>query len=143
MILLDVNVLLAAHREDHPHHPTVRPWLDGMVAGDENFSVPDSVWVSFIRISTNRRIFGVPTPLDEAFAFLNALRAQPGYLAIGPAAGSLKLFERVCKGSEAVGDLAPDAYLAVLAMEQGATLVSLDRDFARFPELRWRLPAAG
>jgi len=33
-----------------------------------------------------------------------------------------------------------DAYLAAIAIEQGAMLVSLDRDFARFDRLRWQLP---
>jgi hypothetical protein len=33
-----------------------------------------------------------------------------------------------------------DAYLAALAIETGAVLVSADRDFARFPGLRRREP---
>ena len=34
----------------------------------------------------------------------------------------------------------PDAYLAALAIEHGATWITTDRGFARFPGLRWRLP---
>src|ERR671925_32603 len=58
--LLDVNVVLAAHRGDHPHHQPVRAWFDETVAGDEPFAVPDLVWASFLRLATNRRIFEVP-----------------------------------------------------------------------------------
>ena len=36
------------------------------------------------------------------------------------------------------GNLVPDAYLAALALEQGAELVTLDRGFGRYPRLRWR-----
>jgi hypothetical protein len=140
VILLDVNVLVAAHRADHPQHDGVRPWFDELTSGDEPFSVPDVVWAGFVRISTNRRIFRPPTPLDGAFAFLNAIRAQRAYIATEPGPRRLGLFELVCTGAEAAGDLAADAYLAALAIEQGATLVSMDRDFARFPDLRWRLP---
>lgn len=140
MILLDVNVVLAAHRADHPHHGAVRPWLDGLLERKQPFAVPDIAWAAFIRIATNRRIFTVPTPIDDAFEFLRAVRAQPGHLAIAPGSGHLTLFERLCRDADASGDLAADAYLAALAIEQGATLVSLDRDFARFPDLRWRLP---
>jgi predicted nucleic acid-binding protein len=50
------------------------------------------------------------------------------------------VFERLCRESDASGDLAADAYLAALAVEGGADLISLDRDFARFAALRWRKP---
>jgi len=62
-----------------------------------------------------------------------ALRAVPGAFA-------LALFEKVCRESDAIGDLRPDVYLAALAIEQGAALASLDRDFARFEQLRWERP---
>lgn len=140
MILLDVNVLLAAHRADHPHHELVRPWFDRLLAGSEPFSVPDIAWASFIRISTNRRIFTVPTPLADAFEFLRTVRAQPAHLPLKPGPDHLEAFEQLCHEADAPGDLAADAYLASLAVDQGATLVSLDRDFARFPRLRWKLP---
>jgi toxin-antitoxin system PIN domain toxin len=143
VILLDVNVVLAAHRQDHPHHATVRPWFDGLVRGDDRFSVPDVVWASFVRIATNRRIFHVPTSLEEAFEFLRSVRSQSGYVATTPGPRHLGVFETLCNEGDAMGDLAADAYLAALAVDQGAEVISLDRDFARFPGLRWRLPESG
>lgn len=140
MILLDVNVLLAAHRADHPHHELVRPWLDELVAGGEPFGTLDVVWASFIRISTNRRIFTLPTPLADAFAFARAIRDQPQHVPIAPGDRHFDLFERLCRDADALGDLAFDAYLAAFAIEQGCALASLDRDFARFPSLRWVRP---
>jgi len=41
------------------------------------------------------------------------------------------------------GNLVPDAHLAVLALEHGATLHSSDHDFARLASLRWIDPLAG
>ncbi|KAU49956.1 toxin VapC31, partial [Mycobacterium tuberculosis TKK_05MA_0020] len=49
MFLLDANVLLAAHRGDHPNHRTVRPWFDRLLAADDPFTVPNLVWASFLR----------------------------------------------------------------------------------------------
>lgn len=140
MILLDVNVLLAAHRDDHPHHASVRPWFDGLLARSEGFAVPDTVWASFVRIATNRRIFTVPTPLADAFSFVRAVRAQPHHVALTPSERHVELFEELCLAADATGDLAADAYVAAIAVEHDCELVSLDRDFARFPRLRWRLP---
>lgn len=132
MLLLDVNVALAAHRGDHPHHEAVRPWFDDVVGGDEPFAVPTGVWWSFLRLSTNRRIFAVPTPLADAFAFVDATSAQPNHLALAPGAGHVDLLRRVCTGADAVGDLVPDAVIAAIALEHACTVATLDRDFARF-----------
>jgi predicted nucleic acid-binding protein len=35
-----------------------------------------------------------------------------------------------------------DAWYAALAIEWGCEWVTLDRDYARFPGLRWRVPKA-
>jgi hypothetical protein len=39
-------------------------------------------------------------------------------------------------------NLLPDAHLAALSMEYGLTLMTTDRDFARFSGLRWENPLA-
>lgn len=140
MILFDVNVVLAAHRDDHPHHGLVRPWFDEVLARDRPFMVPDTVWASFVRLATNRRVFEVPTPLDDAFGFCWAVRGQPAHVALDPGEAHLAIFERICRQYDASGDLAADAYVAALALEHGCTLASLDRDFARFDELDWVRP---
>jgi predicted nucleic acid-binding protein len=36
-----------------------------------------------------------------------------------------------------------DARFAALAIEAGCEWITLDRDYARFPGLRWRVPQAG
>lgn len=135
MIVLDVNVVVAVHRDDHPHHGLVRPWFDELVEGDERFTVPDVAWASFVRISTNRRVFELPTPTAEAFAFMGSVRAQRGYEAIGTAERHVQLFEQLCLAHDVSGNLVTDAYLAAIALEQGARFATLDGDFARFGQL--------
>jgi len=132
VFLLDVNVVLAAHRQDHPHHRAIRDWFDAMLGGEEPFTVPTLVWGSFLRLSTHRRVFEVPTPREEAFAFIEATCAQPLHLAVGPGARHLPLLRRLCDEADAVGDLVADAVLAAIALEHSCEIVTLDRDFARF-----------
>lgn len=143
MQLLDVNVLLAAHRGDHPLHPVARPWFNRLLAADESFTVPTVCWTSFLRLATHRRVFTVPTPLDEAFAFLDATCAQPHHLLLGPGPGHLGLVRRLCTEGGAVGDLVPDTVIGALALEHGCQVVTFDRDFARFPSVAHRLLRAG
>lgn len=140
MKLLDVNVVLGAHRDDHPHFEPARRWLEDLLGSSEPFSVPDVVAGSFVRLATNRRIFLVPTPLEDAFAYVRALRDQPAHQSLFPGPRHLDLFERLCRDADATGDLAADAQVAAIAVEHGAEVVSFDRDFARFADLRWSRP---
>jgi toxin-antitoxin system PIN domain toxin len=142
VLLLDVNVVLAAHRDDHPHHAPARAWLDAMLTGGERFTVPALVWSSFLRLATNRRIFEVPTPRADAFAFVEAVCAQPLHVGVGPGPRHLVLLRSLCDEADAVGDLIADATIAALAVEHGCEVVTLDRDFARFPSVRHRRPEA-
>lgn len=136
MFLLDVTVVLAAHRGDHPDHGIVRPWFDELMACDEPFAVPSMVWASFLRITTNRRIFEVPSPRSEAFAFIDATCAQPHHLLIRPGPRHLTLLRELCEEADMSGDLVPDAVLAAIAVEHHCDVVTLDRDFARFASVR-------
>lgn len=112
-----------------------------MLAAQARFAVPALVWGSFLRLATNRRVFEVPTPRAEAFAFAEATCAQPAYLAIGPGPRHLLLLRELCDEGDASGDLVADAVIAALAAEHGAEVVTLDRDFARFPSVPHRRPA--
>lgn len=143
MLVFDVNVLVAAFRADHPHHDHVRPWLTSTLAKGTTFHVPDLVWVGFLRIATNRRIFAVPATLQEAFGFVAALRAQAGYRAVGFDPDLLSTWERSCVDGQAGGDLVPDAYIAAVAQRISGIVVTRDRDFQRFDGLRTVDPASG
>jgi uncharacterized protein len=138
--LLDVNVVLAAHRDDHPHFEVARAWLDELLVTRSPFGIPDLVAGSFLRIATNRRIFSIPTPVAAAFEYLRSLRGQPAHTNLAPGPRHLELFERLCRDADASGDLISDAQLAAIAIEHACELVSFDRDFARFADLRWIRP---
>lgn len=59
-----------------------------------------------------------------------------------PTARFRKILGRLVRDHQIHGALMPDAYLAALAVDHGAALVSTDADFARFGELRWVNPIA-
>ena len=50
------------------------------------------------------------------------------------------IFAGLCLSAGPKGNLVPDAYLAALAIESGSEWITTDRDFSRFPGLRWRHP---
>ena len=51
-----------------------------------------------------------------------------------------EIFIRLCRAARVNGNLVPDAYLAALAIESGSEWITTDRDYSRFPGLRWRHP---
>ena len=140
MLLPDLNVLIGAHRSDSPMHTRCREWLRAAYAGEEAFGICPPVLIGLVRILTHPRVFRPPDTHDQAFAFLRSLVGHPNALLLNPGRDHLGLFEDLCRRADAHGDLVTHAYLAALALETGAVLVSADRDFARFPDLRWREP---
>lgn len=143
MILADVNVLVYASRDDLSEHAEYRAWLEQMVGAPEPFAISDAVLASQLRIVTDPRLFGVPTPMDQALEFVESLRAQPRARLITPGEDHWSIFSALCRSSGARGNLVPDAWLAALAIEHGCEFVTADKDFARFEGLRWRHPLAG
>lgn len=140
VLLLDVNVVVAAHRDDHRFYAAAGTWFEALLEDAAPFAVPMIVWASFLRLVTNRRIFDPPTPLAAAFAFLEATCAQPQHLHLNPGHDHLRLLRRVCQEANATADLISDAVVAAIALEHGAVVVSLDRDFARFPSIDFLVP---
>lgn len=113
----------------------VRAWFDRLMAGGGDFGVPSTVWASFLRLVTNRRIFDMPTTAADAFAFIEAVRLQPGYLPTEPGPRHWVLLQRLCEEADVLGDLVPDAVIGAIAVEHAAQVATLDRDFARFAEV--------
>jgi toxin-antitoxin system PIN domain toxin len=142
VLLPDVNVLVAAHREAVPVHREARAWLVSALEGDAPVALCLPVVSGFIRVSTSPRVFDPPSTLAEVFGFVRSLAAHPATLWVNPGRQHLRLLERLCGGADARGDLVSDAVIATLAIEAGATVISYDRDFGRFGGLAWRPPAA-
>lgn len=143
MILPDVNVLVGAFRSDAPHHARLRGWLEDAVAAVEPVGLTDAVLGGTLRVLTHPRVFDPPTALDAALDQVAALRAADGVVRVAPGPRHWETVDRLCREADARGNLVADAQHAAVAVEHGATWVTLDRDFARFPGLRWTSPLAG
>lgn len=137
MLLPDVNVLLAGFRPDHAHHPIARSFLDGARGGPTPLGLSDVALSGVLRLATNSRIFPRPDTTGSVLDYVEVLLDDPAVLlTAGPSHWTR--FIELCRTLLLRGNLVPDAYLAALALDQGAEFVTLDRGFARYPHLRWR-----
>ncbi|PRX49264.1 hypothetical protein B0I33_103298 [Prauserella shujinwangii] len=140
MRIFDVNVFVYAFREDLPRHGEYRPWVESRLAGAEPVGVSEFVLSGFLRVVTNHRVFREPTTPEDALAFCAAVRHAPAAVPVRAGDRHWMVFEELCRTVAAKGNTVADVYHAALAIEHGATWVSADRDFAKFPGLSWELP---
>ena len=141
MLLVDVNVLVYAFRDDAPDHERYAAWLEDLINADEAYGLSDLVLSGFLRVVTHPRIFAQPAPMDRALQFVEVIRGRPQCVPIAPGPRHWEIFTRLCRTTGVRGNLVPDAYLAALAIESGSEWITTDRDYARFPGLRWRMPS--
>ena len=140
MDLLDVNVLVNAHRRDAPRHGEFVRFVQSLVDGDQPFAIPVVVFSGFLRVVTHPRIFNPPSKFGDALIFVEQLRLQAHCIPVVPGAAHWGIFVDICQKGAARGSLVSDAYIAAMAVEMGAELVTDDRGFGRWPGLRWRHP---
>lgn len=140
MKLPDVNVLVSALRPDAPDHETCRTWLTTTANHPSPFALTSVVLSGAVRVLTHPRVFDPPSRTADVLAELQRLRAHPTAVLVEPGPRHWTLFTGLCEQSDVRGNLVPDAWLAALAIEHGCTLVTRDRDFARFDGLAWETP---
>jgi len=140
MLLPDVNVLVYAHRGDAPEHERYAAWLTTLATASEPFALSELVCSAFVRIVTNRKVWKTPTSVDQALAFIEALRTRANARTLCHGPESWQIFAQLCVAAQARGKLVADAYHAALAIEHGCEFITADADFSRFPDLRWRHP---
>jgi toxin-antitoxin system PIN domain toxin len=140
VILPDVNVLIYAFRKDVPEHAICNLWLTAVVASDARFGLSRLALAALIRITANARLLRGPSSLAEAFTFCDYLLAQPNCHAVEPGERHWEIFQRLCRETGAAGPRVTDAWYAALAIEWDCRWITFDRDYARFPGLRWSVP---
>ncbi|MCC6124257.1 MAG: PIN domain-containing protein [Pirellulales bacterium] len=59
---------------------------------------------------------------------------------VSPGEKHWEIFLNLCKAVDARGNMISDAYLAAIAIESDCEWVTADRDYTRFPGLRWKHP---
>lgn len=142
MHCVDVNVLVNAVVTTSPHHVTARQTLDRLRRSPGGLGLFSTVVAGFLRVSTNRRVLKEPLDLNAALGVVDTLTASPFVSIINPGSGHWPIFRALVDRHRPRAHDLTDTWLAAAAMEINATWVSFDRDFLRFPGLKWVDPGA-
>lgn len=140
MLVIDVNVLIDAYWTGAERHGPVCDWIGRAILDGEPLAIPGVVASGFMRVATNRRVFRERASIETTLAFLEALLAEPRVQRIEPGPRHWAIFSDLCQRTGAIGNHVPDAWIAAIAIENHATLITGGRGFDRYPGLRWRDP---
>lgn len=140
MIVPDANLLLYAYDRDSQYQARAAAWLSSTFSGAELVGMPWQTIGAFLRISTNSRIFASPLSMEQAVALVDEWLAQDKVRLLAQGERHWTILKEVLRRGAVVGPQTTDAQLAAVTMEHGGVLHTTDRDFARFPGLRWVNP---
>lgn len=142
MRLIDTDVLIIATNAHDERHGTARACVERLINGGGTVIIASASLVGYVRTVT-RAIRGLPqVTLGEAFGVVDLLLAHPRVQLAVPDERHFSRVRELLDGAGASGRHVDDAHLAGLASQYGATIVSFDRGFARFPGIKWERPAA-
>jgi toxin-antitoxin system PIN domain toxin len=142
-ILVDANLILWAHHRPFPEHEAARTWWAATLSDTPFVGIAWPTILAFLRLSTHPRVLRKPVGIRDAWHEVTRwLDLDNVHLSV-PGERHAAILGSLLVETHAAGNHTNDAHLAALAIEWGLELVSADRDFARYPGLRWRDPLAG
>lgn len=136
----DLNLVIYAVDRRSPVHADAARWWNGLMSGGETVGLAWSVLLGFVRLTTNPSIVAEPMTSDDALDYVDRWLAHPITTVLEPTSAHLRTLRDLLGPTGTAGNLVADAHLAALAIEHGGELCSADRDFGRFPGLRWANP---
>ncbi len=139
MILLDVNVLVRAHRPEFSSSGNTLAWLEKALADEEPVAVWDSILVSTFRVLTHPKLVREIDAPVRAMQFLQEVRDAS--IVVGGKSRHWIITRHLIESARATGNLVRDASIAAVAIENNCRLATFDQDFARFSNLQWFEPS--
>jgi toxin-antitoxin system PIN domain toxin len=139
LYLPDANVLIHALRKESKEHESCRRWLTDAAAAGDAIGLCELVEAALLRIPTLPRLALVPMA-DTLGFWKEDLWSYPGTRRLAPGPRHAAIFSGFITSLGLCGNDINDVWLAALAIEHRATLVSTDQGFSRFPGLSWINP---
>lgn len=140
MIVVDANLLIYSYDVRSADHKKSVAWLEEVLSGDETVGLPWQSVTAFLRVVTNRRLPGVRATVEQALLAVEEWLREPNVQMLSSGDQHWSVLRRMIVDGQASGALVSDAEIAALTVEYGGVLHTADRDFARFPGLRWVNP---
>lgn len=142
MIAVDTNILVYAHRRESQFHEQANVLLKTLAEGKPTWSIPWPCIYEFYSVVTNPRIWKTEaTPPEGASAQITAWINAPSLQLLAETQDFSDALLKVLTQPRVRGPIVHDARIAALCLAHGVEeLVTKDRDFQLFPQLKTRDP---
>ncbi len=141
MIAVDTNILIYAHRRDAPQHREANGAIRSLIQSPGQWAIVWACIHEFLSVVTNAKAMKAPTPLDHAFAQVEAWKQSGNLVLLNEEPDHLSVLHEIAARGSIRGGQFHDARIAAICLQQGVSeLWTADRDFSRFPALKTRNP---
>ncbi len=144
MLAVDTNILVYAHRREASEHAAAAELVRRLAEGSRSWALPWPCVYEFFSVVTNRRIWkeSASTPA-QAWDQIEAWLGSPSLRLLGETSEFATLLRPLLTLPRVRGGVVHDARVAALCLAHGVeALLTRDRDFSLFSELRTRDPLA-
>jgi toxin-antitoxin system PIN domain toxin len=144
VLAVDTNILVYAHRREASEHAKAAAVVRSLAEGRRFWAVPWPCVYEFFSVVTNPRIWArnASTP-KQAWTQLEAWLGSPTLRLLGETEQFATQLARFLMLPRVRGGVVHDARVAALCVAHGVeALLTRDRDFSAFSELRTRNPLA-
>lgn len=144
MIAVDTIMLVYAHRREAPEHPAALAKLAALAGGSAAWAIPWPCVYEFLSVVTNRRIWQEKASSQaEAWRQVEAWVGSPSVRLLSETADFVAVLSGLVARPRVIGPVVHDARIAAICVAHGVqVLLTRDRDFSFFPELRTENPFA-
>ena len=142
MIVPDASVLVYAYDRTSDLHRVARRWWESVLSGSEPIGIPWVVILAFVRLVTHPVLCENPMTIAQARQAVESWFRVDQVRLLAPGPATFDYFFDLLQQAGTGGNLSTDAMIAALAIEHGGSVYSTDRDFSRFPKVRWQNPLA-
>lgn len=136
MRAVDTNVLIYSFFADSPFHATAKATVDALAVSPAPWAIPWPCIHEFYAVVTNPKIFRDASLALAARAQIADWMRSPTLQLLSEASDHWPTLNRLIEQSSLVGPAVHDARIAAICLSYRVDeLLTLDRDFSRFPHL--------
>jgi toxin-antitoxin system PIN domain toxin len=144
MMAVDTNVLVYAHRREAAEHAAASELVRSLAEATQPWAVPWPCLYEFFSVVTHPKIWrGAASTPSQAWAQIEAWLGSPSLRLLAETPEFGLVLARFLDRARVRGPIVHDARVAALCVAHGVeVLLTRDRDFSLFGELRTRNPLA-
>lgn len=143
MNALDTNVLVHAHQREAELHEQAKQLVTRLAEGPIPWAICLHSLVEFYGVVTHTKLWRQPSSPEQAMDQIAAWRQSPTLRVLGDDTSMLSVLSELAIRGHVRGSKIHDARIASCCLVHGVSvLLTVDRDFSRFPALRTTNPFA-